>query len=657
MAFDDSRIYGFGRLPVYYKWSTPLEYELFCVEKYPASNSIEYRWSNKSIPILVQAMVLADKTLFIAGPPDVVDEEEAFDYWSADPNDPNTDANMPAKLDEQDAALDDMRGALLRAVYTADGNSMGEYALESLPVWDGMVAANGRLYLALQNGKVICLHGSNYPPVVDAGQDQIIYPRARALLNPNITDDGLPLTDPCDSNSAPIGITARWAKLSGPGDVNFADPCSADTTAVFSQWGEYALRIITSDGDARYYDDINISVSRPGDLDRDYDVDTFDLSLFVAQWLNLQCDPTNEWCSGADQSAGGDVSLEDYSITAANWYAGVYPAAPQELVATPGDSVISLSWADNTESDLAGYNIYRSTVHGSGYTRLNELLLTETNFIDSNTTSLLTYYYTVTACDTYGFESDFSSETSSSYGPQPVMKLIAGVGVKTSGLYVSNWEDQVGDNDAKQATADFRPIWVARAINLLPAVAFNGAGQHLDVADSDEINKGGPHSAKTLVVVFETSSNITSRQVIWEQGGGSRGLNIYLDGGNLYINGWNTAADEPQWGPTGLNIPVLRDRPYVATLVMDAGSGVFEGFVNGSSIGASEGIDQLYSHSNDCALGHVEGATKFHDLAANSGSAEFFGLIAEFYHFNDILTPADRQTLETILMNKYGIAF
>jgi len=33
---------------------------------------------------------------------------------------------------------------------------MAEYKLDSLPVWDGMAAANGRLYLATKSGKVLC---------------------------------------------------------------------------------------------------------------------------------------------------------------------------------------------------------------------------------------------------------------------------------------------------------------------------------------------------------------------------------------------------------------------------------------------------------------------------------------------------------------------
>jgi outer membrane protein assembly factor BamB len=648
MAIGDTRVYGYGRQPQYFKWTTPLEYQLFCAEKYPQSKSIEYHWTDNSVPLLVRAMVLADKTLFIAGPPDVVDEEVAFDYWA----NPDIDSNIPAKLNEQDAALGGQRGGLLWAVSASDGNRVGQYNLESPPVWDGMAVANGRLYLSLQNGKVQRLVGTNYPPVIDAGQDQSIYPMATAVLDATVTDDGLPRTDPCDPYSAPIGVTTNWSKLDGPGEVAFGDPCAVDTTASFSQWGEYTLRLTAFDSSASYYDDINISVLRPGDLDRDKDVDVFDLVRFVTQWRSGGCDVLNDWCSGADQTANGSVNFGDYSIMAANWLLGVHPAVPTNLVAEPGDSRISLDWDDNTEADLAGYNVYRSVSHGSDYTKVNQSLLTNSQYADTSVSNCITFYYVVTAEDAFGYGSDYSDEVSASPGIQPVMKLIAGIGVATSGADVSRWQDQANNNHAKQDTPEERPELIGSAINGKPAIAFNGAGEHLDVADSKDINTGGPYSGKTLVVVFKTGSNITSRQVIWEQGGGTRGLNIYLDSGKLYINGWNLDETQALWGPTGLNSPVSANTTYVATLVVNSGAGTFEGFVNGTRIGNIRGIGQLYNHSDDCAFGHKEGGTKFHD-GTNSGTGNFVGRIAEFYLYNAVLSSSDRQTLENALMSRY----
>jgi len=160
------------------------------------------------------------------------------------------------------------------------------------------------------------------------------------------------------------------------------------------------------------------------------------------------------------------------------------------------------------------------------------------------------------------------------------------------------------------------------------------------------------------VVVFKTSSDITSRQVIWEQGGTNKGgLSFYILSDVLYINGWQLKVDEnPDWGQTApsVNTTISTNTVYVATMVMDATGGTFEGFVNGSSVGTYTPIFYLPTHGNDCALGHNEVASKFH-TGANKSVADFNGQIAEFYEFNDVLSSTDRQTLEDFLMSKYGI--
>jgi hypothetical protein len=110
----------------------------------------EYRWS-RNVSLLVRALVLADQTLFIAGPPDLVDEEEAFRRVG--------DPEMDKKLAAQDAALAGEQGALLWAVSAADGEKLSEYRLDSLPVFDSMAAAAGSLYIATTDGYVLCFGG------------------------------------------------------------------------------------------------------------------------------------------------------------------------------------------------------------------------------------------------------------------------------------------------------------------------------------------------------------------------------------------------------------------------------------------------------------------------------------------------------------------
>ncbi|MHC4401158.1 MAG: hypothetical protein ACYTG0_15895 [Planctomycetota bacterium] len=48
---------------------------------------------------------------------------------------------------------------MLVAASATDGNALNEHRLESPPVWDGMAAANNRLFIALTNGCVECWGG------------------------------------------------------------------------------------------------------------------------------------------------------------------------------------------------------------------------------------------------------------------------------------------------------------------------------------------------------------------------------------------------------------------------------------------------------------------------------------------------------------------
>ena len=73
----------------------------------------------------------------------------------------------------------------------------------------------------------------------------------------------------------------------------------------------------------------------------------------------------------------------------------------------------SLAWNGST-STVSGYNVYRSTVSGSGYTKINSSLITTLTYTDSTVQSATTYYYVTTAVDSSGSESANSNEVSAS---------------------------------------------------------------------------------------------------------------------------------------------------------------------------------------------------------------------------------------------------
>jgi subtilisin family serine protease len=125
----------------------------------------------------------------------------------------------------------------------------------------------------------------------------------------------------------------------------------------------------------------------------------------------------------SDASFGFDGwYVDDVLVTARD----VPPAAPQGLTATPGDARVDLDWNDNTDTDLAGYTVYRTLdPPGAGSRSWASVGSPTTSvFTDQGLTNATTYYYRVTALDIAGNESDPSAEasamprrTSSSFSP------------------------------------------------------------------------------------------------------------------------------------------------------------------------------------------------------------------------------------------------
>jgi len=151
LVFDDKTTYGQRAFSVRERLSpkfTPGRdgYLLFADHrdteaKLPAGRSnrgTEYKpadgpkWS-AHVPIRADAMVLTQNALFLAGPPDVVPEKDPY------------------------AALEGRMGAVLWAVSAEDGAKLAQQRLDSPPVFDGMIATTGKLYVSTVDGTLLCL--------------------------------------------------------------------------------------------------------------------------------------------------------------------------------------------------------------------------------------------------------------------------------------------------------------------------------------------------------------------------------------------------------------------------------------------------------------------------------------------------------------------
>jgi hypothetical protein len=102
------------------------------------SSRKSYLWSREA-PLIARAFVLADRTLYAAGAP------------------------IPAGKKNPLELLGQGHPGILMAISTeSPGETVAEYQLQSQPVFDGLAAAEGRLFMSLQNGQLVCMTGSDH---------------------------------------------------------------------------------------------------------------------------------------------------------------------------------------------------------------------------------------------------------------------------------------------------------------------------------------------------------------------------------------------------------------------------------------------------------------------------------------------------------------
>ncbi|MFC1494238.1 PQQ-binding-like beta-propeller repeat protein [Thermodesulfobacteriota bacterium] len=180
LVADDVTVYGYGPKPEFLTESIITEYSLYAADKNGSSSAVEefmktggnmwypgagdwkqgqslpkiqmsavqFKWQVDKPDIFARAMVLADKTLFVAGPPDILDEEGIYFFLN--------DEEIKEELARQYDLHKGKEGGRMWAVSAGTGEKLKEFELDSLPVWDGMAASKGQLYISTMGGELLC---------------------------------------------------------------------------------------------------------------------------------------------------------------------------------------------------------------------------------------------------------------------------------------------------------------------------------------------------------------------------------------------------------------------------------------------------------------------------------------------------------------------
>lgn len=181
------------------------------------------------------------------------------------------------------------------------------------------------------------------------------------------------------------------------------------------------------------------------------------------------------------------------------------------------------------------------------------------------------------------------------------------------------------------------------------ALLFDGEDDGVHLPNDEGINtlaQPNFYSNRTIACYFNcTDVGIADhKQTLYEEGGATRGFNLYVFDGQVYVGAWNRA--EYNWDGAWPSVSIESGVWYhVALVLRDAKNEVetdkFEMWVNGERV-ASEDGGAMYAHAAAIAIGKVSGDTVFHDEVISGTDVHYFGgSVDEVIVYNSAFDEAD----------------
>lgn len=182
------------------------------------------------------------------------------------------------------------------------------------------------------------------------------------------------------------------------------------------------------------------------------------------------------------------------------------------------------------------------------------------------------------------------------------------------------------------------------------ALKFNGTSDGIKLPDSNRINTGGPFPNKTIAAFFNCDDvNKKQKQVIFEEGGRTRGLVVYVFDGKIYGGAWNR-AEAINWQGAWISDDIKSKTWYHVTVVIRNGANKVEKdklelWLDGKLVDTADG-GQLFAHGDDNGIGFVNQNAVYHDNGGAGTNIDWFGgLIDEVVIYSSSFTKTDIEEL------------
>ena len=147
-------------------------------------------------------------------------------------------------------------------------------------------------------------------------------------------------------------------------------------------------------------------------------------------------------------------------------------------------------------------------------------------------------------------------------------------------------------------------------------------------------------SARSVSLWFNANS-VNANQTIYEEGGATNGMNVYIGSGSVYGGVW---AESNSWAGVWLSYPVSAGVWTHVTLVYNSSSNV-EFYVNGTRVSSAASAASMPSHVFEDALGAMREETKL-DTGDRFGHGLYYnGILDEVKVYNKSLTASEVQNI------------
>jgi hypothetical protein len=165
------------------------------------------------------------------------------------------------------------------------------------------------------------------------------------------------------------------------------------------------------------------------------------------------------------------------------------------------------------------------------------------------------------------------------------------------------------------------------------SMTFDGLNDYISVPNSTSINTS-TQTQRTVMLKFKPS-DISTRQVLYEEGGGTHGLSIYIESGEINAYAWVSGI---AWRVAS-GVLSGTDEWYHFTYTWNGASQDFKGYLNGNLVDVITGGNSMPAHSGDVRIGSA-GSIRLPDNTTGSGFA-FEGRIDNFRLWNSELSQID----------------